>query len=128
MSPRRIVLTAALGLVSMVAPSARAQVAFQPVVGAFPNGVTMSTTPVVSADRRYVRIGVNPQFSALEGLDAFSVPAAVSGGPGGPGALRSVSVGATFNAGMNGVGGEPENYGDNPGYNPAFFPSASPDA
>ena len=55
-------------------------VAFQPNVQSFPSGVGMTTTPVVSHDRRYVRIGVNPLFTALEGLDPFLVPAAVSGG------------------------------------------------
>lgn len=74
----------ALGLAALLAPSARAQaVAFQPVIGSFPDGVMLSATPVVSADRRYVRLTVNPQFTALTGFDTFTVPAAVSGGPGG---------------------------------------------
>ncbi len=33
-----------------------AQVAFAPTVSSFPNGVTLNATPVVSADRRYVRM------------------------------------------------------------------------
>jgi hypothetical protein len=85
---------AAVGLMALSAPSANAQaVAFQPVIGSFPNGATMSATPVVSADRRYVRISVNPQFTALNGFDNFQIPAAVSGGPGGalPGGLAGLN-------------------------------------
>jgi hypothetical protein len=90
---------AAFALAALLAPPAGAQaVAFQPVVNSFPNGVMMSATPVVSADRRYVRLTMNPQFTALNGFDTYVVPGAVSGGPGGalPGGL----------AGLNGpVGG-----------------------
>jgi hypothetical protein len=46
----------------------------------------MSVAPVVSADRRYVRLGVSPFFTGLQGFDTFPVPAAVVGGGfGGPG-------------------------------------------
>jgi len=109
-------------LAAVWAPTpASAQVAFFPEVSSFPNGVAMSATPVVSADRRYVRLTLTPQFTALEGFDTFSVPAAVSGvGAGGPGGLRSVAVpGPTFVAGMDGIV-TPDR--------PAFPPTASPDA
>jgi len=83
---------------------AHAQVAFVPNVASFPNGVTLGVTPVVSADRRYVRMTINPQFTGLEGFDAVSVPAAVSGG--GLGGFRSVPApGPTISAGMDGFGG-----------------------
>lgn len=92
----------AFGSLVLLAPAARGQsVAFFPTVSTFPNGVTMSTTPVVSFDRRYVRLGVNPQFTVLEGFDPFLVPAAVGGGPGGPGALGGIQ-GVLGQAGMNG--------------------------
>ncbi|MDR3636713.1 MAG: hypothetical protein P4L84_23115 [Isosphaeraceae bacterium] len=100
MSRLKLGLTA-VGLAVLLAPSANAQaVAFQPVVGSFPDGAMMSATPVVSADRRYVRISVNPQFTALNGFDNFQVPGAVSGGPGGalPGGL------AGLNGPMGGAG------------------------
>src|SRR4051794_31029073 len=97
-----------------LAPAARGQgVAFQPVVGAIPNGPTLGVTPAVSVDRRYVRLGINPQFIAVEGFNTFLVPAAVGGGPGGPGALGGVGLGGgggggavgggQFLAGMNGI-------------------------
>lgn len=100
MNIRRIGIVAA-GLAVLSAPSAWGQaVAFVPNVVPFPNGVTMSATPVVSFDRRYVRLGMMPQFTALEGLDPFLVPAAVSGGPGGGGA-----GGGGVGAGLGGVVG-----------------------
>jgi len=72
---------ASLGIIALLAPSVSAQaVAFQPGVASFPNGVSMSATPVVSADRRYVRLGVTPYFTGLQGFDTFPIPAAVGGG------------------------------------------------
>ena len=106
-------------------------VAFTPTVGMAPNGSTMTVTPAVTADRRYVRLSVNPYFNVVNGFTSFNTPlGAVSGsgrgglgggagggglggGGGGLGALgggfRSVEgfdvAGGTFNAGMNGVVG-----------------------
>ncbi len=72
---------ASFGILAMLGPSATAQaVAFQPGVASFPNVVSMSVAPVVSADRRYVRLGVSPYFTGLQGFDTFPVPAAVGGG------------------------------------------------
>src|SRR3954454_12255805 len=92
----------------LLAPAARAQaVAFQPVVGAIPNGPTLGVTPAVSIDRRYVRLGVNAQFIGVEGFNTYLVPGAVGGGPGGPGALGGIGLGAVgggrFLAGMDGA-------------------------
>jgi hypothetical protein len=56
----------------------------------------MSATPVVSVDRRYVRLGVSPFFTGLQGFDTFSVPAAVGGG-----GLGGLGGGLGF-AGMDG--------------------------
>jgi hypothetical protein len=93
---------AAVGLAGVLVPSARAQVAFIPQVGSFPNGAMMSTTPAVSFDRRYVRLGVNPVFTTIEGFNTFSVPAAVSGGGVGAGGLGGLGLGGL---GMGGGGG-----------------------
>ena len=94
-----------IGVLILSGAEARAQaVAFQPIVGSFPNGVTMSTTPVVSHDRRYVRLGVNPQFTGLLGFDPFLVPAAVSGGGPGPGAGGGLVGVAGLNGPIAGAG------------------------
>jgi hypothetical protein len=59
---------------------ARAQVAFVPGIGEIPTGATMTVTPAVSADRRYVRLSVNPFFNVLNGFTAIPVFGAVGGG------------------------------------------------
>jgi type II secretory pathway component GspD/PulD (secretin) len=55
-------------------------VAFQPQIQTFPDGVQMFVTPVVSADRRYVRMSMSPFFTTFLGFDTFEIPAAVGGG------------------------------------------------
>jgi type II secretory pathway component GspD/PulD (secretin) len=68
-------------------------VAFLPQPTPFPNGVTLFVTPVVSADRRYVRMTLSPTFTVIEGFDTIQVPAAVGGsGLGG----SSASINATL--------------------------------
>jgi hypothetical protein len=72
----------------------RAQVAFVPIVGFIPTGSTMTVTPVVTPDRRYVRLSVSAFFNDLNGFTPLSVPAAVGGQFGG---------GFGGFAGMNGI-------------------------
>ena len=67
----------ALGLFTLVGgiqPSAKAQVAYIPEIGFVPTGATMTVTPAVSADRRYVRLSVNTFFNSLIGFSTFSFP------------------------------------------------------
>ena len=104
-------------------------VAFTPNIAAAPTGQTMTVTPVVTPDRRYVRLSVNPFFNVINGFSSFTTPlgavsgaGGVGGGGGGGGlgglgggglggvggGLRGVGLGAAggnFNAGMNGVVG-----------------------
>lgn len=114
----------AVALIATAPSSARAQgaVAFQPVVRAFPNGITMGVTPVVSADRRYVRLGLQPQFVALSGFQTYTIPAAVrSGAPNGAAGGLPGGAGAGA-AGFPSVGLGP-NMGPGyqiPRFNPAF--------
>ena len=104
--------------------------AFDPIIGSAPTGQTMTVTPVVSADRRYVRLSVNPFFNVINGFSSFTTPlGAVSGaggagggglggagglggglggagglGGGGAGGVGGAGAGGgNFNAGMNGV-------------------------
>jgi hypothetical protein len=103
-----------IATVVLLAPSVPAQaVAFQPIPGALSVGPSLGVTPVVSADRRYVRLSLNAQFIDNASFTTLNVPAAVGGGPGGPGALRGAGLGmgmgggggggGQFLAGMNGV-------------------------
>jgi general secretion pathway protein D len=55
-------------------------VAFQPIPSQILDGVNLNVTPVVSADRRYVRMTLAPFFNTFSGFDTISVPAAVGGG------------------------------------------------
>jgi len=38
-------------------------IGFQPIPAAFPSGAMLDVTPAVSADRRYVRMGIGVSFS-----------------------------------------------------------------
>ena len=77
-------------LIPIVGPGS---VAFFPQTAQFPSGVTLIVTPVVSADRRYVRMTLSPFFNALEGFDAIQVPAAVGGsGLGGGAAAINATI------------------------------------
>jgi hypothetical protein len=82
-----------------VGSRSQAQVAYVPGVGFIPSGQTLTVTPVVSADRRYVRIGVDAFFNALNGFTNISFPSAAVGGG------NFGGVGGGF-AGMNGVIGQ----------------------
>jgi len=66
-------------------------VAFVPTPSPLPNGVILTVTPVVSADRRYVRMTLTPTFNTIDGFTTIQVPAAVGGSGLGGGA-------ATINA------------------------------
>ena len=54
-------------------------VAFVPTPTPLFIGPTLSVVPVVSADRRYVRMSMTPQFNSLNGFTTIQVPAAVGG-------------------------------------------------
>ncbi len=83
----------ALMAVLMTPGRAKAQaVGFAPGVGSVPDGVSLGVTPSVSADRRYVRLGVAPGFQTVNGFQNFPVPAAVGGG-----GFRSVMAGGPIN-------------------------------
>lgn len=62
-----------------------AGVGYTPVIGLIREGVSLSASAVVSADRRYVRIALAPFFNTLRGLDTFSFVGGGGGGGGGQG-------------------------------------------
>ena len=73
-------------------------VAFTPNIGTVPDGVGMGVTPVVSADRRYVRLSVSAGFSAVDSIQNLNIPlGAVAGGPGaGGGGVGGAGFGGGF--------------------------------
>lgn len=97
-------LVLALGLPTLTAAVARGQgaIGFAPNIGVAPDGVAMSAAPVVSADRRYVRLGVNANTFGFLGFDVVTqTVGAVGGGFGGGfGSVPSnfaLSEGSPFN-------------------------------
>lgn len=78
-------------------------IGFAAIPGAAFDGAALNVVPVVSADRRYVRLGVRPLFSTIDGFDTFPVPGAVAGGgTGGLGGLGGLGGGG---GGLGGAGG-----------------------
>lgn len=62
------------------APRGVGGVGFAPGISLIQEGSTLSTRAVVSADRRYVRIGISPAFNQITDVSVFSF---LSGGGGG---------------------------------------------
>ncbi len=102
---------AAVGLLGMLVAPGRAMaqgaVAFAPQVGSVADGIGMGVTPVVSADRRYVRLSIGVGSSTVDGFQSIGIPAAVGGGGGvagggGGGGLRSVLTGMNGPIGLGG--------------------------
>ncbi len=92
---------------------AQGAVAFQPVISTFPDGVMLNATPVVSADRRYVRFAnLQPQVTALQEFNLFVIPGAVGGGGIG-GGFGGIGGGGFGGAG-GGLGGGGAGFGSVP--------------
>lgn len=87
------------------AVEARAQggaIAYQPNVGAILDGAALSVTPVVSADRRYVRMTLNPYFNTVNGFSTYSsqLGAVSGGGFAGMGGAIGGGIGVPMNPGF----------------------------
>ena len=96
-------LVAAVGGAGLVLagspPQAKAQaVGFAPVIGSAPEGIAMGVTPVVSADRRYVRLSVGATFSTVDGFQNYTSPSAPwpAGPAPGAGALAGLGAAGGF--------------------------------
>ena len=98
-----------LGLGMFATTTAHAQfgyaggVAFQPGLGSVLDGAALNVTPVVSADRRYVRMSLTPYFNGVQGFQTVVVPGAVSSGGGFGGGLNG-GFGGGGNRGFGSVG------------------------
>ena len=58
-------------------------VGFTPQIGFIPDGITLTVTAVISADRRFVRLALAPFFNNLIDLQTFSFLGGQTGGGGG---------------------------------------------
>lgn len=79
-----------------------ASTGFQPVITTVNEGITLSVTAVVSSDRRYVRLSVNPLFSSITDVFTFSF---VGGGGGAGGGGQQGQQGQNQQGGQGGFGG-----------------------
>jgi hypothetical protein len=59
-----------------MALSGAGAVGYQPVIITLPDGTNFSTTAVISADRRYVRVSPSPVFSGVSSVATFSFTSA----------------------------------------------------
>jgi hypothetical protein len=74
---------------------------FQPIIQFVPNGIFLTVTAVISADRRYVRLTVFPQFTNITDVFTFSFVGGTQAGQQGQGGLG----GGGFGGGGFGGGG-----------------------
>ena len=67
------------GLTPLVSNGA---IAFQPQISPIQDGVTLNVTPVVTADRRYVRLTLQPFFQVISDVQTFTFGSGAVGGGG----------------------------------------------
>jgi hypothetical protein len=80
-------------------------VAFTPQVASILNGAALQTTPVVSADRRYVRLTLTPYFNTVNGFTTYTAPLGAVSGGGGLGAGGGLGGLGGLGGGLGGLGG-----------------------
>lgn len=72
-----------IGLASSRTANGQGAIAYVPQIGSINDGASLNVTPVVSADRRYVRlVNIQPVFNQVDGFTTFTIPGAVAGGGG----------------------------------------------
>lgn len=76
-------------------------VGFTPVIGVIPDGIQLQVSAVISADRRYVRLSLAPNFTNLIELFTFTF----AGGGAGGGAIGGGAGGGIGGGGIGGAGG-----------------------
>jgi general secretion pathway protein D len=87
-------------VVSVVPIASGLVVGFQPIIQTIPDGAVLTVRAVISADRRYVRLSVSPQFTNITDVFTFSF----IGGGGGIGVAGNAGVGGGL--GAIGAGGQ----------------------
>jgi hypothetical protein len=77
-----------------------AAVGYQPVISLISQGVQFNTLAVISGDRRYVRLAVNPIFSVITDVQTFSFINGGNAGGGGGAAGGGAGGGGTAGGGV----------------------------
>ncbi|QDU52469.1 outer membrane porin HofQ [Gimesia panareensis] len=67
-------------VISLVPTVGNFSVGFTPVIANIPEGVSLTVSAVISADRRYVRLSVNPNFTNVTDVFTFSFQGGAGGG------------------------------------------------
>lgn len=82
-------------------------VGYQPVIQFVPDGVTLTVSAVISADRRFVRLNVTPFFSNVTDVFTYSINGGGTGvqAQGGNGQLGQQGQGGLGGGGLGGGGG-----------------------
>jgi type II secretory pathway component GspD/PulD (secretin) len=89
-------------------------VGFQPIIRAIPEGIILNVQAVISADRRYVRLTVFPQFNTITDVFTFSFSGGSSnqqGQTGGGQQGQQGGAGGGFGGGAAGQGGQGGQFG-----------------
>ena len=71
------------GSVNPIMPAGAGAIGYQSVIQLIPQGASLSAAAAVSADRRYVRIGVVPLFSTITDVFTFTFIGGTGGNGGG---------------------------------------------
>ena len=80
-------------------------VGYTPIITTIPEGVTLSATAVVSADRRFVRLTLTPIFSSITSVFSYTFSGAGAGAGGGAGGGGQQGGQGGFGGGAGGAGG-----------------------
>ena len=97
-----------IGLIPVVGTGA---VGFQPIIQPISDGISLTVVAVISADRRFVRLSLAPQFNNVVDVFTFSFASggagggAIGGGQGGGGQGGFGGGGGGFGGGGGGFGG-----------------------
>ncbi len=70
-------------------------IGFQPIIRQIPDGLNVGVAAVISADRRYVRLSVFPQFTSITEVSTFQVPTGSTGAVGVVGANQQQQQGSS---------------------------------
>ena len=88
---------------SLVPTVGFAAIGYTPIITNVPEGITLTATPVVSADRRFVRLTLIPNFRSITDVFTFTTAGGGAGGGGGGGGQQGGQGG--FGGGQFGGGG-----------------------
>ena len=82
-----------------------AAVGYTPIISIIPEGITLTATPVVSADRRFVRLTLIPNFSSITDVFSYTATGTNAGAGGGQGGGGQQGGQGGFGGGQGGGGG-----------------------